>query len=74
MPAQVRPARHAINGRGNGIDTDVSESHRKPSVMSLLHLIESDCAAQSGFGGEVLASRDVILNELFTDGSNDRAN
>ena len=35
--------------------------------MSLSHLIESDCAAQGGFGCEVLTSSDVILNELFAD-------
>src|ERR1035441_10469407 len=74
MPAQSCSTCYPVDGLIEAIDTDITKSHHKLSLMGLSHLIEYDCASQSGFSCEVLACRDVIVNELFADRPDDCAN
>ena len=74
MAAHVCSGRNTVNGLRNAVYTHVDEFHAESGIMSLSHLIESDCAAQSGFGCEVVAGANVILNERFADRCYDRTN
>ena len=67
MSAQEGPTRHPVDGSFEAFDAHISESDLESNCVSLPHLTEDGCTAQSGFGCEVPARRDVIFNELFAE-------
>jgi hypothetical protein len=61
--------RYALDRGANTIDTHIDESHRKRSVVGLLHSIEYDWAPKRRFSCETFAGSDVIPNKSLADGA-----